>query len=152
MASLAVAAPAQGEGLSASASSVKSSARDVILECTNAERAKHGLSPLRASWTLRRAAQYHAENMLRNRFFAHDDNFGRNAAERVAKFEKSHNFHYIGENIAAGYGSARAACRSWVVSTKHRHNILDRDYKWLGVGFASGDRGYGTYFVQNFGG
>jgi uncharacterized protein YkwD len=90
--------------------------------------------------------------MLRHRFFAHNDNHGRNAAERVAMFKKRNSFHYIGENIAAGWPNGRAACRSWLASSKHRHNILDPDYRWIGIGFASGDRGYGSYFVQNFGG
>ena len=67
-------------------------------------------------------------------------------------FQKRNKFHVIGENIAAGWGSGAAACRSWIVSSKHRHNMLDSSYKWIGVGYASGDRGYGTYFVQNFGG
>lgn len=151
-AALAIAMPAQGAPSSQHTSSVVSSTRNVILDCTNRERAKSGLPALRQSRTLRRAAQYHAGNMLRYRFFAHNDTAGRNAAERVAMFKKHHGFHYIGENIAAGYRTGSGACRSWVVSAKHRHNILDPDYKWIGIGFASGDGGHGSYFVQNFGG
>jgi uncharacterized protein YkwD len=150
-AGLAFATPAQS-AFSPHRSGALASTRDAIIACTNSKRAEHGLHPLRKSRTLRRAAQYHAGNMLRHRFFAHNDIAGRNAAERVAKFKRNHNFHYIGENIAAGYSTARSACRSWLVSSKHRYNILDPDYRWIGIGFASGDAGYGTYFVQNFGG
>ena len=32
--------------------------------------------------------------------------------------KKPNNFHYIGENIAAGWGSGAAACHSWIVSSK----------------------------------
>jgi uncharacterized protein YkwD len=128
------------------------STRDAIIDCTNRERAQRGLGPLRRSRTLRRAAQFHAGNMLRQGFFAHNDKAGRTPAERVMMFQKRNKFHFIGENIAAGYGSGRSACRSWIESSKHRHNMLDPEYKWIGVGYASGSAGYGTYFVQNFGG
>jgi uncharacterized protein YkwD len=122
----------------------------VILDCTNRERAKHGLPALRRSRPLRRAAQYHAKNMLRHGFFSHNDIFGRDPAERVSMFQRRNTFHYIGENIAADYRTGRGACREWLAKAEHRHNILDRDYKWLGVGFAR--RNDHTYFVQNFGG
>ena len=90
--------------------------------------------------------------MKRHRFFAHKDPFGRTPADRVQMFQKRSKFHYIGENIAADWPSARAACRSWVVSRTHRHTLLDRHYKWIGIGYAGGNRGAGNYFVQNFGG
>jgi uncharacterized protein YkwD len=149
---LALASPAQSASSALHRKGALASTRDAIIECTNSERAEHGLAPVRRSRTLRRAAQFHADNMLRHRFFAHNDSAGRSPAERVMMFQKRNKFHYIGENIAAGYGSGRAACRSWLVSSKHRHNILDPEYRWIGVGYASGNGGYGTYFVQNFGG
>lgn len=89
--------------------------------------------------------------MLRYRFFAHKDNFGRSPAQRVLMFEKHNRFHYIGENIAADFLTGQAACHSWMVSATHRHNILDPDYRWIGVGYANGG-GYNRYFVQDFGG
>jgi uncharacterized protein YkwD len=136
--------------LSPHASSKLSSTRRAILNCTNRERAKHGLRALRQSRPLRRAAQFHARNMLRYRFFAHKDNVGRSPAQRVLMFERHNRFHYIGENIAADFLTGQAACHSWMVSATHRHNILDPDYKWIGVGYAGG--GYESYFVQDFGG
>lgn len=89
--------------------------------------------------------------MLRYRFFAHKDNFGRSPAQRVLMFERHNRFHYIGENIAADFLTGQAACHSWMVSATHRHNILDPDYRWIGVGYASAG-GYNRYFVQDFGG
>jgi uncharacterized protein YkwD len=149
---LAATAPAQTATATSRSNAALASTRDAIIDCTNRERARYGLRALRPSRTLRRAAQYHAGNMLRHRFFAHTDTSGRDPAERVAMFQRRNSFHYIGENIAAGYRTGAAACRSWLVSSKHRHNILDPDYKWIGIGFASGDGGYGSYFVQDFGG
>jgi uncharacterized protein YkwD len=144
--------PAQSASSRTKRSASVSSTRGAILDCTNRERARNGLSALRPSRTLRRAAQYHAKNMLRHRFFAHTDISGRTPADRVQMFQRRSNFHFIGENIAADYPTGGAACRSWIVSTSHRHTMLDRHYKWIGIGYASGNRGSGSYFVQDFGG
>jgi uncharacterized protein YkwD len=126
--------------------------REAVLDCTNRERARRGLPELRSHRALRRAAQLHARNMLRYRFFSHDDPFGRSPSARVALFQRGSGFSSIGENIAAGYHTARAACRGWLDSPGHRANILNRRYTRIGIGFAGGGGGYGTYFVQNFGG
>jgi uncharacterized protein YkwD len=147
-----LAAPAQSASRALHRNGALASTRDAIIACTNSERAKHGLAPLRRSRVLRRAAQFHARNMSRRHFFAHKDIAGRTPADRVLMFQKRNHFHFIGENIAAGYGSGRSACHSWLVSSTHRHNILDPEYRWIGVGYASGNGGDGTYFVQDFGG
>jgi uncharacterized protein YkwD len=149
---LAIVTPAQSASKSPRRSAALASTRDAIIECTNRVRADNGLRPLRRSRSLRRAAQYHANNMQRHGFFAHQDNAGRTPADRISMFAKRGSFHFVGENIAAGYQSGRAACRSWIVSSKHRHNLLDPEYRWIGVGYANGSGGYGSYFVQNFGG
>lgn len=122
-----------------------------IRACANNERAKRGLRPLRDNRTLDRAARYHARNMYGHNFFDHTDPWGRGPAERVARFDRGHTLDFIGENIAAGYGSTRAVCAGWMHSPGHRANILDRDYTVMGAGFVKGRRGYGTYFVQDFG-
>jgi uncharacterized protein YkwD len=147
-----LAAPAQSATRAVQRNQALASTRDAIIACTNSERARHGLAPLRRSRTLRRAAQFHANNMSRRHFFAHKDTSGRTPADRVLMFQKRNHFHVIGENIAAGQGSGRSACHSWMASSTHRHNILDPTYRWIGVGYASGNGGYGTYFVQDFGG
>jgi uncharacterized protein YkwD len=151
VAGVAAAVPAHAATQTPRRSAELSSIRRVIVDCTNRERARHGLPALRQSRPLRRAAQFHARNMLRYRFFAHKDNFGRSPAQRVLMFERHNRFHYIGENIAADFLTGQAACHSWMVSATHRHNILDPDYRWIGVGYANGG-GYNRYFVQDFGG
>jgi uncharacterized protein YkwD len=54
-----------------------------------------------------------------------------------------------GENIAAGQKNAEAVMRDWLNSSGHRANILNREYKELGVGYVTGGS-YGTYWVQLF--
>lgn len=122
-----------------------------IRACVNQERAKRGVRPLKDNPILDRAARFHAVNMARRNFFEHTDPRGRGPAQRVALLDRTHRLYFIGENIAAGYGSAHAACVGWMQSAGHRANILDRDYTVMGAGFARVRGGYGTYFVQDFG-
>ncbi len=83
-------------------------------------------------------------------FFSHTDQRGRGPLERVQIFDSEERFVLVGENIAAGYGSPRLACRGWMNSSGHRENILREGFTTIGAGFARGgplDR----YFVQVFG-
>jgi uncharacterized protein YkwD len=57
----------------------------------------------------------------------------------------------IGENIAAGYANSDATCSGWMQSPGHRANILRPSYRYIGGGYAHGSRGYGRYYVQDFG-
>jgi uncharacterized protein YkwD len=119
-----------------------------LFRCTNVRRRKNGLRPLRKATALKRAARFHAKNMARHGFFSHTDHRGRGPGDRVALFKPKERLHSIGENIAAGYPSAAAACRAWMGSGGHRANILGH-YSRIGLGFWSGGT-YGSYFVQVF--
>ncbi len=123
-----------------------------IRACVNQERTKRGLRPLKDNRVLDRAAHFHASNMAKFNFFAHTDIWRHDPFARIAAFDTRHTLDYPqGENIAAGDGSARAACVAWMHSAGHRANILDPDYTVMGAGFARSRRGYRTYFVQDFG-
>lgn len=54
-----------------------------------------------------------------------------------------------GENIARGQADAQAVMASWMASEGHRENILNCDYKTIGIGahFADG----GPWWTQDFG-
>ena len=121
-----------------------------IVHCTNRARAAHGLPGLRGNRVLRHAATYHAQNMLRYGFFAHNDVFGQSPLDRIVRFGRRGAFRWVGENLAVGHWSASDACRAWMGSAEHRANILDRRFSMIGVGFARGAGGR-TYYVEDFG-
>ncbi|MET0304932.1 MAG: CAP domain-containing protein [Solirubrobacterales bacterium] len=121
-----------------------------IRVCANRARRAHGLAPLAFSKPLTQAARLHAHNMARLGFFDHTDPQGRGVGERVAIFDRAGRFTYLGENIAAGQGSAASACDSWMGSAGHRANILNPEFTHIGGGFAAG-RPYRRYYVQVFG-
>jgi len=133
-------------GLARTADAVQRSIRG----CTNQKRIRHGLPPLAPAAPLEAAASLHASSMKKNGFFGHVDPRGRDATDRVGLFARKSRYTPIGENIAAGFGSARRVCKLWMKSPSHRANILNPDFTVIGAGFARGGQ-HGTYYVQVFG-
>jgi uncharacterized protein YkwD len=109
----------------------------------NAQRAAHGLAPLRSSRQLRLAAEAHGADMVSHRFFAHVSPFSgavTDRARRAGYLARSHDWT-VGENIAWGEGplsTPEAIVTAWMNSPGHRAVILDRDFRDAGVGVATG--------------
>jgi uncharacterized protein YkwD len=59
--------------------------------------------------------------------------------------------YYAGaaENIGRGYVSAEEAVRGWLDSPDHRKNILNCEFRTIGVGVVSGPDG--PWWTQDFG-
>ncbi|MBT9256839.1 CAP domain-containing protein [Phycicoccus sp. MAQZ13P-2] len=122
-------------------------AQEVITR-VNAERAKVGCSPLRASEALRRAAQAHSYDMRTKNYFSHTSKDGRSPWDRI----RATGYRYgSAENIAAGQRTAKAVVDSWMKSTGHRKNILNCGNKAIGVGVSQGSGDYSIYWTQDFG-
>src|SRR3954453_12347471 len=108
----------------------------------NAERAAHGLKPLRPSAQLRVAAERHGRDMVSNRFFAHVSPSGGAITDRARRAGYVRNDDYaLGEDIAWGEGelaTPRAIVTAWMNCAGHRAVILDADYRDVGVGIVAG--------------
>lgn len=111
---------------------------------TNAKRADAGLPALVSDPALDAAAAEWARHLAASCTFTHSSSTWRSS--RVA----ASGWVATGENIAAGQADATAVVTSWMNSTGHKANILDRRYTGLGVGYATGSC-YRTYWVQIFG-
>ncbi|WP_328886865.1 CAP domain-containing protein [Streptomyces sp. NBC_00316] len=122
------------------------SAQAAVLALVNQERAKVGCSPVTASAPLTSLAQNFSDDMAARGFFDHTDPDGQTPWDRAAKAGVQ---GLGGENIARGQADAQAVMDSWMNSAGHRANILNCDYKTLGVGvhFGSG----GPWWTQDFG-
>jgi uncharacterized protein YkwD len=127
--------------------------RAEVLTRINAERRRARGQPLTLDSRLDAAAQRHAEDMLARSYFAHRDPDGKTVRERARA--AGYAWSAIGENLAEGQQSAKEVVESWMRSSGHRENILDRRYLQTGVGLASGrDSKTGEYrilWVQTFG-
>ncbi|MFE6667056.1 CAP domain-containing protein [Streptomyces sp. NPDC057697] len=123
-----------------------SSVQSAVLALVNQERAKVGCSPLTANAPLASLAQDFSEDMAARGFFDHTDPDGRSPWDRASKAGIQ---DLAAENIARGQSSAQAVMESWMNSEGHRANILNCDYKTLGVGVHYGTGG--PWWTQDFG-
>ncbi|MET8686086.1 CAP domain-containing protein [Streptomyces sp. NPDC004732] len=131
---------------SSSGESDESTAEAAVLTLVNQERAKAGCRPLRADDRLAALAGDFSADMAARDFFDHTDPDGATPWDRA---EKAGIKNLGGENIARGQANAQSVMDAWMNSAGHRANILNCDYKTLGVGahFAPG----GPWWTQDFG-
>ncbi len=117
-----------------------------VLSLVNTERAKAGCSPVVADPELAALAESHSEDMAERGYFSHTTPDGRSPWDRA---DAAGVDHMGGENIARGQADAETVMESWMNSPGHRANILNCDFRTLGVGahFAQG----GPWWTQAFG-
>ncbi|WP_328916453.1 MULTISPECIES: CAP domain-containing protein [unclassified Streptomyces] len=123
-----------------------SSARGRILALVNQQRAAAGCQALTASASLDTLAQNFSDDMAARGFFDHTDPDGRTPWDRADALGVT---SLGGENIARGQADAQAVMDAWMNSPGHRANILNCDYKTLGVGIHFGTGG--PWWTQDFG-
>ena len=115
-----------------------------VVSLVNAERAKHGLSPLSANQKLSEAAKAKSQDMKDKNYFSHTSPTYGSPFDMIKSFGISYN--YAGENIAKGQQTPQAVMNAWMNSEGHRKNILNPNYKQIGVGYVSA----GNYWTQMF--
>ena len=136
-------------------------ARKAIICLVNRKRDDAGLGSLARDRRLQKAAQRHNERMHGNGCFAHQcpGEGGLDTRLRDVGYlsDGLRRWGYA-ENIAwgrKGRGTPASIVDAWMHSSGHRANILSRDFRDLGVGFAAGTpskRGAsGGIFTVDFG-
>ncbi|MFI6337237.1 CAP domain-containing protein [Streptomyces sp. NPDC050535] len=126
--------------------SAETAAEAAVLKLVNAERATAGCSPVAANSSLSELASVFSEDMAARGFFDHTDPDGATPWDRAATAGIS---NLGGENIARGQSTAEAVMEAWMNSPGHRANILNCDFKTLGVGVHLGTGG--PWWTQDFG-
>lgn len=116
-----------------------------VIELINEERAKAGLSALTTTTALEKAADERAEELSEK--FAHTRPDGSDCFSILDKYGIPQG--WVGENIAAGQRTPEEVVAAWMSSEGHRENILNPNFKKVGVGYYKGG-GYGHYWVQIF--
>jgi uncharacterized protein YkwD len=101
-----------------------------IVEETNQERVLMGLPPLEIDDSLIKSARGHCYWMSSTENFRHTS-------------------QPVGENIALGQETVGEVVRDWMNSPGHRANILNRNYRRIGVA-AYARPGGRIYWVQQF--
>lgn len=119
------------------------------LRIINEMRGKHGLSTFKAYYALDKIAREHSKDMARHHTCNHAG-----FSSRAKRIKQIIGDVYIGENcykFPANHYSGRTAyqlVRGWMRSPGHRRNLMNPDYKKIGIGIVS-RKGY-IYATQIF--
>ncbi|MFD1832362.1 CAP domain-containing protein [Streptomyces desertarenae] len=139
-------APRQPAPAASPTTDAETAAEAEVLRLVNLERAEAGCKPLTADPELAELAGRFSRDMAAQGFFSHTDPDGDTPWDRA---EAAGIENLAAENIARGQANAQSVMDAWMDSPGHRANILNCDYRTLGVGvhFAEG----GPWWTQNFG-
>ena len=118
---------------------------------TNAARVQHGLPPFEWDSDVCRMARIHSEKMARQGFLSHVTPEGLGLRDRIRAVGIG-KYVMLGENIAynQGYDDPGAfAVERWMLSFKHRANILSPEFRAMAIGsFVAPDGS--VYLTQTF--
>ncbi|MFD8951362.1 CAP domain-containing protein [Streptomyces xanthophaeus] len=134
-------------GGSGGSGTVNADAESAVLSLVNKERKAAGCDPLTANAKLSAAARAYSDTMARSGVMSHTGPDGSTMTSRVEA--AGYAWSRLGENIARGQSDADAVMNAWMNSSGHRANILNCDFREIGVGLHKGDGG--PWWTQNFG-
>jgi uncharacterized protein YkwD len=118
-------------------------ARHAIVCAINKQRRKHGRRGLDTKRALKKAGKRHSRYMKRHHCFSHQCPGERDLVGRIHRtsYLPCNCTWRVGETIAWGArrrGTPHAIVRAWMHSSAHRHVLLDRKLKQLGIGLVWG--------------
>ncbi|GAA1476380.1 hypothetical protein GCM10009623_08260 [Nocardioides aestuarii] len=114
---------------------------DQARSITNNKRDNHDLRQLKRGACVQKWARRQAQKMADKNEMFHQD---------LGRVMNRCHLDSVGENVAAGYPTGRAAVKAWMKSPGHRANILRPGYRLLGMAVRTS--GSGTkYACQVFG-
>lgn len=124
---------------------------DQIVALTNQKRAEIGLPALSPNGQLASAASSKAGDMFANNYWAHNSPAGKTPWSFISA--AGYKYVYAGENLARDFSDAGAVVNAWMNSPSHKENILDKNFKEIGVAVSDGklDGHDGILVVQMFG-
>ena len=119
-----------------------------IVARINAQRTSRGRRALRVSRGLTAAANHHTNQMGQLGFFEHESVNGAPFWRRIQRFYPAGRGYWsVGENIfwESPNASSASAVREWMRSRPHRENILDGEWRDIGVSAAHFDAAPGAF-------
>lgn len=107
-----------------------------IIELTNKERTKIGLSEVSENHALDEAAKLKASNMFSENYWAHFAPSGKTPWDFI--LGSGYKFTFAGENLAKNYYKAEDIVSAWMNSPTHRDNLLNSKYDDIGIAVLEG--------------
>ena len=123
----------------------------VVADLTNEKRLASNLQPLESDQLLESVAQLKAQDMAQKGYFSHTSPDGKTP---WYWFEKAgYRYEMAGENLAIHFFDSQDLVATWMDSSSHRANILNRNFTETGIGVANGlyEEKETVYIVQLFG-
>jgi uncharacterized protein YkwD len=126
------------------------------LELANRDRATDGLPPMEVDLELSRAAQRHADDMLRRNYFDHYSPEGESPSDRLTA---AGGRGFPAENIAMTENPRERRLKAqlletfqqqWMQSASHRRNLMNPNYERFGYGLAIDSESGRAFAVQMF--
>ena len=107
-----------------------------LLQLTNKERQGNHLGSLSFNPKLTDAAGKKAENMFAQNYWAHNSPDGKTPWVFIKG--AGYNYIYAGENLARGFDTADDVVKAWMASSKHRENVLSKNFREVGFAVKKG--------------
>lgn len=120
----------------------KSTFATQVVTLVNQERAKAGLAALKPDSLLNKVALDKAKDMYANNYFDHNSPTYGSPFDMMKAYGVT--YSYAGENIAMGQRTPAEVMTAWMNSAGHKANILNVNYKKIGVAYYNGE------WVQEF--
>ncbi|MBI1871934.1 hypothetical protein HYS10_00790 [Candidatus Collierbacteria bacterium] len=122
-----------------------------IVELTNKERQKFGLSSLKLNAKLSQAAQAKAHDMFAKNYWAHNAPDGREPWGFI--LDSGYSYLHAGENLARDFNNPDSIVEAWMKSPTHKANLISSKYQDIGVAVVDGKLNgvETTLVVQMFG-
>ena len=120
-----------------------------IVVLTNTMRKDLNIAPLVENTKLTQAAMWKADDMAVKQYFSHIGPDGTKLSNWLKKAK--YDYRFGGENLAVGFSTAENVMSAWYKSPSHYKNIIDPDFKEIGVGISVGNyNGYQTTFIAQY--
>ena len=120
-----------------------------VVRLTNEKRAQNGLAPLSENSVLSSAALAKGNDMISKGYWAHFAPDGTSPWSFFSSF--GYKYRYAGENLARDFSSASTAVDAWMNSPTHKENILNANYREIGIGVTEGSlAGVDTTIIVQF--
>ena len=128
-------------------------AKQDIIDCTNALRCENGVAALRVNDRLMQAAQVRADEMAAHTVYSHTRPNGGKFNTVTDCPYMAENIHRIADWVLSDQTLAERAVADWSASTTHNKNMVNPKLSEIGVGLARGINDTGDpcwYCVQLF--
>lgn len=108
-----------------------------LYKLVNQERVSRGLPALKRNSKLEQAALKKAQDMFAKNYWAH---YAPDGSTTPWKFilAAGYTYKYAGENLAKDFDTSASVMSAWMASAGHRANIVNKNYKDIGMMAVSG--------------